>query len=377
MLAAASTPRRTKTPTLGPVTAPEATLRSQIASAGAIPFARFMETALYGKGGYYTRDPLPIGAQGDFVTGSALSPLFAATTARLLRRLDVVLQRPADFLEMGCGSGAHLHAVAEALAGGPPRRLYGADRVRRELPKGTQRLTAPKPPADFQGLIFSYELFDALPVHRLIGREGERPGELWVALDETERFRWQSGELSDPKLVAALERARIRLRPGQIADVALEAEALYRRLARGLGRGLLVTCDYGFDTGSLFDPRARFHGTLACHRRHTVHRNPFCEIGGQDLTAHVDFGLLARVGESEGLHTLAFTRQTPWLLACGLADDLAVAAPARRRDAQVLLDGEGMGEAIRVLVQARDVDSAALFATEYREAFATSRIAAV
>ncbi|HBL31922.1 MAG TPA: S-adenosyl-L-methionine-dependent methyltransferase, partial [Acidobacteria bacterium] len=51
-----------------------------------LPFARFMEEALYGEGGYYRREALAIGEEGDFVTGSSLSSLFGRATARLLRR---------------------------------------------------------------------------------------------------------------------------------------------------------------------------------------------------------------------------------------------------------------------------------------------------
>jgi SAM-dependent MidA family methyltransferase len=361
------------------MTAPEAALRARIAAAGPIPFAAFMEEALYGSGGYYRRQALAIGPGGDFVTGSSLSPLFGGATAALVRRLDRALGRPADVLEVGCGGGAHLRALAAALAPGPARRLLAADRIPRpsEQPAESSVRWIPGPAAveDLEGLVFSYELFDALPVHRVVGREHDEPGELWVALGEDGGFRWHTGELSRPELADILREAEVRLLPGQIADLAPSAAPLYRELARGLGRGLLVTCDYGFESANLFDPRVRRHGTLACHRRHTVHRDPFRHVGEQDLTAHVDFGRLRRVGEEEGLRTVAFTRQAPWLLACGLAAQLEGADDAVRRDAAHLLDGEGMGEAIRVLVQQRAIDDQALFAPEFRELWAPSRIA--
>jgi SAM-dependent MidA family methyltransferase len=146
------------------------------------------------------------------------------------------------------------------------------------------------------------------------------------------------------------------LAPGQIADLSPEWAPLYAALARRLGRGLLVTCDYGFPRAQLLDPRIRRHGTLACYRRQTVHRDPFADVGAQDLTAHVDFTALIQTGEAAGLATFALTRQALWLSACGLFDDLADAPAATRREAIALLDGEGMGEEIRVLVQARGVE---------------------
>jgi len=211
------------------------------------------------------------------------------------------------------------------------------------------------------GLIFSYELFDALPFHRLIGRADGSVGELWVdhrQNGEDGGFAWQEGELSDPALLDLLRDPDVRLQPGQVADLAPGWGPLYAELARKLGRGLLVTCDYGYERERLLDPRVRMHGTLACYSRHRVHRNPFVLVGEQDLTAHVDFTTLRRTGEAAGLTTFAFTRQALWLAACGLFEDLQNAPAETRLAAMALLDGEGMGEDVRVLVQARGIDPA-------------------
>jgi SAM-dependent MidA family methyltransferase len=327
-------------------------LRERIRAAGPIPFAAFMEEALYGEAGYYNRPDPPIGEAGDFVTGASLSPLFGRATARLLRRLDRALGRPADLFEAGYGTGAHLGNVVAALSG-EARRVLAWDRVARPAPPGvevTERLDEVGP---VDGLIFSYELFDALPVHRLVGRE-DGVGELWVDLDSEGGFTWKEAELSDPALPNLL--AGSRLEPGQIADLAPGWVPLYREIAERLGRGLLVTCDYGFERERLLDVRIRRHGTLACFSRQRVHRNPFVLIGEQDLTAHVDFTALIRAGEEAGLTTVALTRQALWLTACGLFDDLQDATPEARQEAMALLDGEGMGEDIRVLVQAKGID---------------------
>ncbi|HEY8020599.1 MAG TPA: SAM-dependent methyltransferase, partial [Thermoanaerobaculia bacterium] len=118
--------------------------------------------------------------------------------------------------------------------------------------------------------------------------------------------------------------------------------------------------DYGFPRERLLDARIRPHGTLAAYSRQRVHRNPFVLVGEQDLTAHVDFTALVQAGEREGLTTFALTRQALWLAACGIFEDLAGAGAEARQQAMALLDGEGMGEDIRVLVQARGVDAGAV-----------------
>lgn len=336
----------------------EQRLRGRIAEAGPVTFAVFMEEALYGAGGYYDRPELPISEQGDYVTGPALSPLFGRATARLLRRLDETLGGPADYLEVGYGNADHLEDLLRALPPAPGRRLLAHDRCRRPVPPGVDRLDELERlgPAGVRGLIFSYELFDALPVHRLIRRQDGSLGELWVGLGPDGAFRYEIGELSDPGLAALLGQAPMRLERGQVADLSPAWGPLYRRLARSLEGGLLVTCDFGFERQGLLDPRARFHGTLACYRRHHVHRDALRAVGKQDLAAHVDFTTLRQQGEDAGLETVTLTRQASWLLACGLFDDLQGAERSVRLQAMTLLDPAGMGEEIRVLVQARGVE---------------------
>ncbi|MEP7011478.1 MAG: SAM-dependent methyltransferase [Acidobacteriota bacterium] len=336
-------------------------LRARIRSGGPIPFSTFMEEALYGVGGYYNRIELPIGEEGDFITGASWSPLFGKVTARLLGRLDQALGLPAELFEAGYGTGVHLaNTVAAFPPGSPVRWLRAWDRVARPLPAGVESVERLDliPARSVRGLIFSYELFDALPVHRLVGREAGRVGELWVDLDEQGAFAWRHGELSDRALVELLDGPHVDLAPGQIADLAPGWRPLYGELARRLDRGLLVTCDYGFPKMQLVDGRIRFHGTLGCYRHHRAHRDPFREVGRQDLTAHVDFSALIGAGEQEGLTTVVLGRQALWLTACGLFDELRGADATIRRQAMDLLDGEGMGEEIRVLVQARGIDPA-------------------
>lgn len=313
-----------------------------------------MEEALYGPGGYYARDEIAIGPEGDFVTGSALSPLFGRATARVVGRLSQELDRPADYLEVGYGGAEHLEAVMDALGNGLGGRILAWDRIAHGVPSGAERLASlgDLEAGSLEGLVFSYELFDALPVHRLIGRSGGEVGELWVDWRDDEGFVYVEGQLSNPGLADLL--GGQSLREGQVADLAPGWRPLYRDLARVLGRGLIVTCDYGFERAQLLDPRVRLNGTLACYSRHRVHRDAFRGLGEEDLTAHVDWTALRQAGEAEGLETVILTRQARWLLAAGISEDLE---PGTRPSAQarMLLDLGGMGEEIRVLVQARDV----------------------
>lgn len=342
---------------------PAVRLRALIARRGPIPFAEFMEEALYGEGGYYAGPRPAIGPGGDFVTGSSLSALFGRTTATLLQRLAPRLGGTADLLEAGFGDGRHLAAVRRALGPDHGGRLLAWDRVVRPVPAGVTavedlRQLVARP---LTGLCFSYELFDALPVHRLVRESGGEWSELWVDVGEGDGFAWCRRAPAHAGLAALLGDAAEGVTVGQIVDVAPGWAPLYELLAACLQRGLVVTCDYGFERRRLLDPRVRRHGTLACYRRQTVHRDPFVDVGSQDLTAHVDFSTLIEAGERAGLTTVALVSQAEWLGACGVFAGLEQAERSTRIEAARLLDPEGMGTDIQVLVQSRDVDVEELF----------------
>lgn len=310
-----------------------------------------MEEALYGDGGYYSATPLPIGPgpECDFATAPSLSSLFGECTARLLARLDELLGARATIFEAGPGNAEHLTAVLSRGA----RPALAWDRIRRPLPaeaRWIEDLDAVLP-GSVNGLVFSCELFDASPFHRLIGLPDGEVGELWVGLDSAGEFTWQRGGLSDPSLVQLLGDESLQI--GQVADLAADWEPAYRRLASRLGAGAMITCDYGFERRALLDARVRRHGTLACYRRHRVHRNPFVDVGAQDLTAWVDFTALREAGEAEGLTTVAFLRLAEWLGHLGILNGLQEADVETRSEALALLDPEGIGHDLRVLVQTR------------------------
>src|SRR5258707_14543059 len=94
---------------------PPPRLQSLIRTQGPIPFAVFMEEALSGEGGYYSREDVPIGESGDYVTGASLSPLFGRVTARLLKQLDGTLGKPAEMFEAGFGARGRVGQVVSTL----------------------------------------------------------------------------------------------------------------------------------------------------------------------------------------------------------------------------------------------------------------------
>ena len=88
-------------------------------------------------------------------------------------------------------------------------------------------------------------------------------------------------------------------------------------VTRGLRRGLALWIDYGLPRRQYYLPERR-DGTLICHFRHRAHGDPFLQPGLQDITAWVDFTLLAEAGASRRISTLAgFCTQSYLLAALG------------------------------------------------------------
>ena len=338
-------------------------LRGRIAGEGPISFYEFMRAALYDpEEGYYARGAA-IGEGGDFLTSPHVSAAFGASLARLFAIEAQELEGEVDLVEVGAGEGRFLEDFTFALARLAPE-LHGRLRVtaieaseaaRHRL---AQRSIEPAPrilekaeglaPGSVRGWIFSNELYDALPVVRVEGSEeglnelrvGAGPsGFVWTAAPAAEEWREH------------LARLGISLAPGQKGEIAPDAAPLHRRLAGALERGSIVTFDYGHPARILYHPFARPQGTLAVHRGGRRGGDPLERPGEVDLTAHVDWDVLLAAGDEQGLAADRLTRQGMFLSEIGILD--FVESDAEKWRVFRLLDPEGMGEAISVLVQRR------------------------
>ena len=103
----------------------EIEIRRRIARSGPIPFAEFMELALYGEGGYYTDPSFTTGAAGDFVTAPDTGPAFGRALARQVAEMWELVGRPASFevVEAGPGRGRLARSLLDGLAAETPELL--------------------------------------------------------------------------------------------------------------------------------------------------------------------------------------------------------------------------------------------------------------
>jgi SAM-dependent MidA family methyltransferase len=340
---------------------------------GDLSFRDFVELALYHpEFGYYARPENPVGKEGDYITAPSLSPAFSYAIAGLFRELMGRDEAEVySFVDIGCGNGSLVRAVAAQVTEANAR-FFGVDRNlerARAADDGSGRAalltTLDQVPRDGIHLVFSSELYDAVPFARLVQR-GEHLHELSV----TERdgaLDWSEHE-APPAYDDYFAERQIELAEGQFADVALEWEAYYADVARFVSRGLIVTIDYGYEAKKLFHPRARRFGTAAAYSRHRVHRDLLAEPGEQDLTAHINFTDLQRAGERFGARTLFFDSLAKFLLSIGITShelfrpvhEVGISGAEEglqlleaREEARRLVLPDGMGEDLRALVQVK------------------------
>jgi len=293
---------------------------------------------------YYSSSRNPIGLDGDFYTSADLDPILGRLLAKQFQQWAGEFDT-FTIVELGAGKGLLARDILETadfdymiLERSPAMRER-----QQELLAGYHVQWIDELPQRITGCIFSNEFFDALPVHRVVRRDGVLQ-EIYV----TEDFNEIEGPLQ--------ETIDIPLAEGHATEVNLEARDWIRRIAGSLDRGYHLAIDYGYLRNEYF---ARPNGTLMCYWRHQAVEDPYLRIGEQDITAHVNFSDLM---EEPSLETVLFTTQMDYVIRLGILDEMEKLATIG--DAQsmqrllkikkLLLPGS-MGELFKVLIQSKGI----------------------
>ncbi len=314
----------------------EEVLKRRIADRGPIPFAEFMELALYWPhGGYYPQARFGDYA-GDFFTAPAAHPAFGALLCLQLEEMWRLLDCPPRFtiVEQGAGGGLLARDIRR-YAGHLEPRFHRAIRyiaIERRPPARPVRDTAAVaseptgtpvewiqsvglPLHGITGCVLSNELLDVFPVHRVTVHQG-RLQEIYVGLKDG-RFIEVMGEPSTTALGDRLQEEGVTLAENQRAEVCLALEPWIQQVTACLKRGFVLTIDYGHTAQTLYAPE-RLRGSLRCFYQHTMSMNPYVRVGDQDITSHVDFTAVMALGQRHGLANLGLERQATFLANLGL-----------------------------------------------------------
>lgn len=352
-------------------------LRQLIEKAGGtIPFITFMEQALYAPDvGYYTGSHPVLGEKGDFTTASELSPLYAQCFARQAQPLLQTLSEP-TILELGPGSGAfaaHMLLALQALDALPEQYLLLeiSPSLQRQQQHTLQTLCSELiervewvedfPTTSFSGVILGHEILDALPVHVFTHKNNQyyERGVAWNG----EQFIGKNLPIDNAPLGKAIDTIAplIGTTEPYTSEINLNSGTLLQQCHDVLKEGMIVLVDYGFPAKEYYHPQ-RNEGTLMCHYAHHSHSDPLILCGIQDITAHVDFTALAKIGTSLGLTLAGYTNQSHFLMDCGLltlAESLNENTQQKIQTAQAfkkLLMPQEMGELFKVMAFTKNYD---------------------
>jgi SAM-dependent MidA family methyltransferase len=360
----------------------EAEILTRISRDGPITFRDFMEAALYHPiHGYYNTPRPKIGPLGDYYTSSNLHAAFGQVLAQGFIELWARAGEPSSRLtiaEIGAGTGQLASDILDAFGrldrGSVSPRYIIVERSPAMRARQRQKLKQRQDRLEWlqlaeiteplEGIIFSNELFDSLPVHRVRrmpagweeqyvvatgGWSGAHPG-------DRNRLNAAWGDLSRSELGDYLRGFDDRIPEGQILEVNLDGLDLLRQVSRILARGFLITIDYG-DTAEQIHAPSRREGTLRSFYRHRLSTDLLDRPGEQDITASVNFTGLIEWGKDLGLELVSFERQAAYLLRMGLADVAAAAATdetrciAGRLALKNLFVPGGISDNFRVLIQ--------------------------
>ncbi len=337
-----------------------------------------MQAALYDeREGYYCRlDRIPQGRAGDYRTAPESSPLFAATFARYFARLFSELGSPLAWtiFEAGAGAGEFARGVLAALQSGYPQAFaatsYLIDDVSADArAQSTERLSEFRDrvalsslakvaqPAS-AGIVFSNELIDAFPVHRVTLRGGKLR-ELCVGLNDRDDFGWLECDL-DKRVSEYCDRAGLGLAEGQICEINLGADDFISRAAGLVNEGFVITIDYGAERSELVSAPHRREGTLRAFHHHQMVDTALARPGEQDLTTTIDWTQIREAGERHGLLTARHERLDQFLLQEGLLEVMETLAGEMTNESEVLrlrtsaremIMPHGLASSFQILVQ--------------------------
>lgn len=297
-----------------------AALARQVRAAGPMSVADFMAACLTDPDhGYYMADD-PLGVSGDFTTAPEISQMFGELLGLSLAEAWRAAGAPERIVlaELGPGRGTLMadlmratravrgfHAAAEIVLVdvSPQLRAAQANALKAYSPSWVDTIEALPEGATY---LIANEFFDALPI-RQFRRSEAGWEEIVIGLSGGTLMRGHTA----PVRMADLEHRWSDTRPGDIVETNASARAAANTIARRVAAhgGAALIIDYG-DWRALGD-------TLQAMRHHAP-ADPLAEPGLADLTAHVDFEVLAQAAIAAGATHSRLTPQGVFLERLGI-----------------------------------------------------------
>ncbi len=357
-------------------------LKKKIQETGPFSFRDFMDMALYYPSlGYYNSPQNKIGKDGDYYTSPVLSSLFGEMIGKQIEEMWMLLdKKPFTIVEYGAGTGALCFDILSYLKNNP--ELYNEvnyciiekgemmrEKQKNLLSEKVSWFNSINEIGEIIGCILSNELLDNFAVHKVIMKE-----ELMEVFVDYKNDFIEILRPANEKLKNYFREQNIFLPKDYCTEVNLQAIDWIEDISNNLKSGFVLTIDYGFSASDLYNDK-RNSGTLLCFKDHEINDSPYCNIGQQDITAHVNFSALAYWGEKFGLDCCGFTSQSNFLRSLGLMNYLRKLEMENKDENskdfifqinKLLVD---MGNKFKVLIQKKGVKSKMLIGMQFSNPF--------
>lgn len=319
-----------------------------IVNHGVIPFSRYMELALYyPQLGYYSNHLTKFGQHGDFVTSPMVSSMFGQLIAIQLKEL-FSFGLNSQILEFGAGNGRLMCDILSIM--GTDLEFYYIVELSADLINLQRELLAlefpqfidkviwlNELPSNFNGVILANEVLDAQPCDLVRFNAGQISG-VGVSYDsQAAKFSYLEYPLAELRLNFARQ---LNLSYNDyITEISLSNAAFIRSLSHILAKGAILLIDYGYGQNEYYHEQ-RNRGTLRGFYRQHLLDDVLIYPGIIDITASVNWSLIAQVALDSDLELIGYTSQANFLLNCGLIDQLERLREQATQDQYLMLSNQ-------------------------------------
>lgn len=325
-----------------------------------LDYAQYMQEVLYHPVlGYYMKDKEKVGTKGDFITSSNVHDIYGKVFAKLIVQYFHEANLCPVMVEIGGGNGRFatqfLLEVAKLDSAFYEKLEYFMVEtspyhisLQKEAIPNSARVTYCRsideiPIQKHPGVIFSNELFDALPVHVVECLDGE-VHEIFVTLNPDGQLVETFAPLVNNEIIEYLTLNEISLDEGQRLEVPLTMLSYAKMLSNKLERGCVITVDYGYRFSDLLQ-KERKCGSLRGYFEHSLVTNPLLHPYEMDLTSHVHLDALEKVFTEQHFGHICTMRQGEFLVAAGILDYLQ-----ENQDPNPFSEKSKQNRAIRTLI---------------------------
>ncbi len=299
------------------------------ANQGWMSFEDFFDFVMYKPGlGYYSAGAKKLGPSGDFTTSPEISRLFGKTVSNQVIALLNNLESP-SIIEIGAGSGKLAYDIINNLIKSKVDfDKYYILEVSADFRERQRQELSLLPDETFEkviwldsilevpveGIVIGNEVIDALPFKRFTVVD-HKIQEIGVSIKNgqlTESTRDADKTLGEE--VRLIEKALNRdFEHNYTSEIRLNIGQWLKGISSMLKSGAILFIDYGYSRHEYY-AADRKNGSMICHYRNTAHENPFINLGVQDISASVEFTLLAEKALEEQLEVGLFTSQSDFLI---------------------------------------------------------------